>query len=213
MSIDTFHEFSAANDEIHILTNMLAGSNPVETDQSRTIVLHKYFDEETLMKTRTATTPLANPRIVKHGLIFWHIAISCIGIFGGTAIASASQDITVTIKGSDHGEIFASLFTESTDPDIHFTDTDAIRRWRGQPNADGTISFVISDIDGGSYAIAAFQDEDGDGALSRNIVGMPAEKYGFSNHARGYFGPPDFKDAVFQIENNHATAPLVIELK
>jgi hypothetical protein len=33
MSFDTFHEFCAANDETHILTNVLAGSNPGETDQ------------------------------------------------------------------------------------------------------------------------------------------------------------------------------------
>ncbi len=179
------------------------------------------------MKNRKAIPPLAKPRIVKHGLIFWHIAIFGLGIIGpgifglgifglgifGPGMASASETITVTIKGSDQGEIFASLFTKPGNADIHFTDTDAIRQWRGQPNADGTISFAISDINDGIYAIAAFQDQDGDGALSSNIVGMPTEKYGFSNDARGYFGPPDFKNAAFQIENNRATVPLIIALK
>lgn len=48
----------------------------------------------------------------------------------------------------------------------------------------------------GPSAIAVFQDLDGDGRLSKNLLGIPVEPYGFSGGARGIFGPPDFKEAL-----------------
>jgi len=51
----------------------------------------------------------------------------------------------------------------------------------------------------GRYAIAVFQDLDGDGELGSNLIGMPIEPYGFSRDARGKFGPPDFDDAALSL--------------
>lgn len=50
----------------------------------------------------------------------------------------------------------------------------------------------------GTYAIAAFQDVDGDSALNRNPVGIPTEPYGFSRNATGMWGAPAFKDAAIR---------------
>ena len=45
------------------------------------------------------------------------------------------------------------------------------------------------------FAVSAFLDSDGDGELSRNLVGIPSEPYGFSNSARSITGPPSFEAA------------------
>lgn len=45
-------------------------------------------------------------------------------------------------------------------------------------------------------AVAVFQDLDGNGVLTKNAVGIPSEPYGFSNDARGLFGPPTFEAAA-----------------
>ncbi len=50
----------------------------------------------------------------------------------------------------------------------------------------------------GSYAVAAFQDLDGDGRLGRTPLGLPTEPYGFSNGA-GRRGRPDFAAAAFRL--------------
>jgi len=47
-------------------------------------------------------------------------------------------------------------------------------------------------------AVAVFQDLDGNGLLSKNAVGIPSEPYGFSNGARGLFGPPTFEAATLR---------------
>lgn len=44
-------------------------------------------------------------------------------------------------------------------------------------------------------AIAVYQDLDGNRELTKNIFGIPAEPYGFSNNARGITGPPSFSSA------------------
>jgi uncharacterized protein (DUF2141 family) len=51
----------------------------------------------------------------------------------------------------------------------------------------------------GRYAVMAFHDRNGDGKLNTLPVGLPVEPYGFSNGARGAFGPPEWRRAVFEV--------------
>lgn len=54
----------------------------------------------------------------------------------------------------------------------------------------------------GRYAIAAFYDADGNGKLSKNLVGVPSEPYGFSNNVRGLFSAPSFPEAAFDLHGS-----------
>ena len=56
---------------------------------------------------------------------------------------------------------------------------------------------VKLDIPFGSYVVSGFQDFDGNGVISGNFIGIPKEPFGFSNNAKGKFGPPKWDDAVF----------------
>jgi len=56
---------------------------------------------------------------------------------------------------------------------------------------------VINNIPAGEYAVSIFHDIDKNGELNTNAIGIPNEPYGFSNDARGRFGPPKFKNAKF----------------
>ena len=51
----------------------------------------------------------------------------------------------------------------------------------------------------GTYALKVFHDENDNGKLDTNFVGMPKEAFGFSNDAMGRFGPPDFDAASFEL--------------
>lgn len=51
----------------------------------------------------------------------------------------------------------------------------------------------------GEYAIKLFHDVDGDGEMDTNPFGLPAEPYGFSNNAKGQFGPAKWADAKFAL--------------
>ena len=60
-------------------------------------------------------------------------------------------------------------------------------------------SIVFSDLRPGVYAVVVFHDENDDGKLDKNAIGLPTEAYAISNNARGLLGAPDFKDAAVHI--------------
>lgn len=57
---------------------------------------------------------------------------------------------------------------------------------------------VFKRVPAGVYGVSAFHDENGNGKLDTNFVGMPVEDYCASRGARGTFGPPSFEDAKFR---------------
>lgn len=50
----------------------------------------------------------------------------------------------------------------------------------------------------GTYAVKLFHDENDNGKLDTNFLGIPSEGYGFSNNG-GAFGPSSFADAAFSV--------------
>ncbi len=52
-------------------------------------------------------------------------------------------------------------------------------------------------ISPGTYAIAVIHDENMNGKLNTNWLGIPIEGYGFSNEAKGLIGAPSFSAASF----------------
>jgi uncharacterized protein (DUF2141 family) len=55
----------------------------------------------------------------------------------------------------------------------------------------------FEDIPPGTYALAVIHDENVNGKLDTNALGVPKEGYGFSNDVRAWFGAPSFADASF----------------
>jgi uncharacterized protein (DUF2141 family) len=59
--------------------------------------------------------------------------------------------------------------------------------------------WVFEDMPYGTYSIKAFHDENGNNRLDTNVLGKPTERYGFSNNARGCYGPPSFSATAFTL--------------
>lgn len=71
-----------------------------------------------------------------------------------------------------------------------------------------TVTAVFAGLPPGRYALAVFQDADGNGGLSTNPLGIPTEPYGFANDAAATFGKPGF-DAVAVTVGDGVTAIVV----
>jgi uncharacterized protein (DUF2141 family) len=76
---------------------------------------------------------------------------------------------------------------------------------------DGQAVVVFEAVPLGEYALKVFHDENDNQKLDTNFVGMPKEKFGFSNDAMGRFGPPSFEQARFRLEES--TTTLRVEMK
>lgn len=66
----------------------------------------------------------------------------------------------------------------------------------------------LKDIPPGTWAVLAYQDENENGELDRNFIGMPRENYGFSRNAAGRFGPPGFDDAAIEVREGSTAAAI-----
>lgn len=61
----------------------------------------------------------------------------------------------------------------------------------------GRATCVLEDVPPGTYAFAYLHDEDDDGGLDRDWIGIPSEGFGFSNNAAPGLGPPSYESASF----------------
>ena len=61
----------------------------------------------------------------------------------------------------------------------------------------------FEDIPPGTYAMAVVHDENMNGKLDTNWLGLPTEGYGFSNNAKAVFSAPSFSDASFTYDGQN----------
>lgn len=64
----------------------------------------------------------------------------------------------------------------------------------------GQVTVVFEDVPDGTYAFSVIHDENRNGELDSNMIGIPREGFGFSNDAMGTFGPPSFEKSAFVLK-------------
>lgn len=73
------------------------------------------------------------------------------------------------------------------------------------PAQAGETTVLVKGVPPGTWAVVAYQDENTNGELDTNLLGIPKEAYGFSRDARSKFGPPGFDDAAIEVGEAPAT--------
>jgi len=105
------------------------------------------------------------------------------------------------------GQVLCSLFSSA----IGFPKNDdkAVAHYTAEIS-DRRASCEFSGIAPGTYALSAFHDENSNGKLDTNFMGIPREGVAASNDARGRFGPPKFDDAAFQVSGDQVNLSIAI---
>ncbi|MFP4846497.1 DUF2141 domain-containing protein [Winogradskyella sp. PE311] len=67
---------------------------------------------------------------------------------------------------------------------------------------DNTCEFTFNNLPPGVYAVSIFHDENNNGKLDSNFLGIPKEDYGCSNGATGFMGRPKWEDAKFELKSD-----------
>ena len=65
----------------------------------------------------------------------------------------------------------------------------------------------------GTYAMAAFHDENNNGELDTGMFGIPTEGLAWSNNAKGRLGPAKHKDAAFVFGGGVLTQDLTMKYR
>ena len=106
-------------------------------------------------------------------------------------------DVVVKFTGAElNGQIIAGLFNSEEDFGKR---ENPLQRCEISMTPEGEVACEFKDLPPGTYVISAFEDSNGNSKLDKNGFGIPQEKYGFSNNARGRFGPPKYLDCKFEV--------------
>jgi uncharacterized protein (DUF2141 family) len=122
------------------------------------------------------------------------------------ALPAFATEVTFEVAGlsSAEGQVMVALYDEGG-----FLKK-AVKAKRVKA-AGGSVSGTFGDVPAGDYAAVAYHDENGNGKLDFNPIGMPIEKTGFSRDARGTMGPPTFADSKFEV--NGAAMAVTVTLR
>lgn len=118
--------------------------------------------------------------------------------------------IHIDIDGlrSDRGEVLCGLFSSAAD--FPKKPEKALARYKSTiSNGHATCQF--ESVPSGTYAVSVFHDENSNGKLDTNFLGIPREGVGASNNAAGHLGPPSFSAAAFQHSGNRTTLKITLK--
>lgn len=128
------------------------------------------------------------------------------------AALATSVAVPSTIAGPRTGNLTVEVDLGSRQGPVRFAlfDDKAGFGAKGEPVRRGTVEactatceWSVVDLPYGRYAAKAYLDVDGSNTLTVNALGIPVEPYGFSNDARGTFGPPKYRKARFELRQEN----------
>ncbi len=114
-----------------------------------------------------------------------------------------AADVTITIPNVENnsGAIHSALW-KGADGFLADDAEGVASQTQSAKAKSGAVIMIFKDVKPGTYAISLYHDENGNGEMDSNFLGIPKEAYGFSNDAKGSFGPPSFSAASFTVKNS-----------
>lgn len=108
--------------------------------------------------------------------------------------------VTITNMRSADGNVHVSVY----DNPETFPKSDGMLKELVVKAAAPTTAVVFPGLKPGTYAVAAFHDENGDRKFDKGFLGMPQEDYAFSNDAPVFLSAPGFDAAAFAVAGDVA---------
>ena len=128
-------------------------------------------------------------------------------------IVASAADLVVRVEGlaSANGDVHIALYDKPAD----FPKSEGMHIEVEAPisTADETAVAIwtFRGLNIGRHAVAVYHDEDGNDAFNQGIFGIPLERYGFSNNATVFLGPPSFDAAAFDVRAEGGTITIRLD--
>lgn len=130
----------------------------------------------------------------------------CLAFFLCTLILfsdSEKKTLVIEISGGkkEVGQFIVSVFTSEDS----FLKKPFLER-KVSVDGKGQAVLIFEFMDEKYFAISVVYDENLNNKLDTGFLGIPKEKVGFSNNARGTFGPPKYRDAKINLSEVSKTS-------
>lgn len=121
-------------------------------------------------------------------------AIHAAGLVAQAAETALEADMRVRITGLENsdGQVWIGVYADEASYDAD----DEIAQTTLPANRNG-VAAIFDALPAGTYAVIAFHDANSNAELDSNFMGMPTERYGFSNGAAPRFRQARFDEAAF----------------
>ena len=135
---------------------------------------------------------------------------SLMDLSGLAAAPAIASDLVIEVREvrSDAGHVYIAVHTPREGAKFPYPDG-MFAAIRQQARA-GDMRFMLGDLPPGRYAVNAFHDENGNGDLDTNVLGIPTEGFGFANDPPSTFGPPEFEESAVTVGGAPVTAAMTI---
>ncbi len=117
------------------------------------------------------------------------------------SLYAATLDITITGFKNNAGSTLVYLHKQSSSFPFPASPEDAVSI-RTEKITAQSAQLTFNNLKPGRYAVSIIHDENGDGKLQSNFIGIPEEGVGVSNNVHGHFGPPSYDDASFTLKDH-----------
>jgi len=122
-------------------------------------------------------------------------------------IERGTLNIKITGFDNDNGECWFAL---DNSREIYESE-DSVFIGKILPIINRTVQVRLDSLNYGVYAIRVFHDENSNGKLDLNFLGIPLEEYGYSNNVSAWFGPPSWEKAQFIFNKEELTIEILVE--
>ena len=129
-----------------------------------------------------------------------------VAFYASPAFSESPSSVLIEVSGfkNTRGTLNCRLFTKAAD----FPDGEGIVTLR-VPITGPNTSCSFLNVEPGNYAIAVVHDENGNGKLDKNFVGVPSEGYGVSNNKTYALSAPKWDESSFALGATESKALLV----
>jgi len=155
------------------------------------------------MEPQQAFSARVNDQIMMS--IIWSILFAAIPL--GNGIQTGSITVVAKTEKQGQGNVHVALFKDASS----FPKNTKSYRGVKLPAETDSVQHTFENVPFGTYAVAVFQDLNGNGELDRNFFGIPSEPYAFSNNPAVKWQEPLFREAAFVL--SQAEMRVSIQLK
>ncbi len=131
------------------------------------------------------------------------VATAMLSIFTfSSALAETNATLTVVVENisKQQGNLMMAVYDKKQNYDGDIEPAYVVREIVATPSMKVELDVAAPS----TYAIKLYVDENKNGEIDFNIMGIPKEPYGFSNN-KGRFGPPSYTDASFDVAGDTST--------
>ena len=129
-------------------------------------------------------------------------------LLASSQVSGATLTLVISDVRSDVGALNIGIYDNKND----WLGSSTVQK-RSLTVLEHTVGGVVTtsfEVEPGEYAIPVHHDDNDNGKMDTNFIGIPKEPTGLSNGAVPKFGPPKYQDAAFRVGDEDLEMPIIL---